>query len=348
MKHFFLSVMILSVIIGVTACKKDNDTKESNTNLKSLVVSSDTLTPAFSPDITDYTVNVAHSVSVITITGEAQDANATVSGNVTDALIDVGYNNFTITVTAQDNSMKKYHVTVIRAGMPVELIQTWKAISVDGKAIVTDNTMILQIKDRENANVMERLIYDTTPVWQTMYSVISYSNDTLKITGSIDKPFMRIVQTYKVLELTNDHLKLKLISEFVNGNIKPDKIGQEIVFEAVPTNVNAKILGMWKTADTYSGDPFGLYFKTTGDYDYYYYEGGTSTIKGDNEGFFWFYGDFMVLRYKNTPNTHDQMEYVECWNVKFVETTDPKTLTFTALREDGKTEIVSFRFIGIF
>jgi len=270
MKHFYLSVMILSVIIGITACKKDDNGSGGGQNNKPF---------------------------------------------------------------------------------PSELIQTWKAVSVDGRAIVTDSTMILQIKDRTSANVMERLVYDSIPVWQTMYSVISYSGDTLKITGSIDKPFMRIVQTYKVLELTGDRLKLKLSSEYVNGSIKPDKIGQEFVYESVPANVDAKILGMWKTADTYSEAPFGLYFKTTGDYDYYYYEGGTSAIKSDNEGFYWFYGNFVVLRYKNTPNTHDQKEYVECWNVKIVETTDetnPKTLNFSALREDGKTESVPFRFIGIF
>jgi hypothetical protein len=37
--------------------------------------------------------------------------------------------------------------------------------------------------------------------------------------------------------------------------------------------------------------------------------------------------------------------------VKIVETTDetnPKTMTFTALREGGTTETVLFKFIGIF
>jgi hypothetical protein len=59
----------------------------------------------------------------------------------------------------------------------------------------------------------------------------------------------------------------------------------------------------------------------------------------------------MVLRYKNTHGTHDQKEYVECWNVKIVETTDetnPKTMTFTALCEDGTTKTIPLRFIGTF
>jgi hypothetical protein len=69
----------------------------------------------FNANTTNYTVNVANSVTTISITGVAQDATATVSGNVTDAPLNVGSNSFSITVTAQDNSTKKYNVTVIRA-----------------------------------------------------------------------------------------------------------------------------------------------------------------------------------------------------------------------------------------
>jgi hypothetical protein len=143
---------------------------------------------------------------------------------------------------------------------------------------------------------------------------------------------------------------MKLVSEMVNNAYKPDNIGQEIVFEPVPSNVEAKIIGMWKTTDSYNSDPFGLYFKTMGDYDYYYYNSqGSSTIKGNHNGHYWFYGNFIVLRYENAPNTDDQKEYVECWNLKLVETTDPdnpKTITLTAFNEDGMTETIPFRFIG--
>ncbi|MDR2970630.1 MAG: M6 family metalloprotease domain-containing protein, partial [Bacteroidales bacterium] len=72
--------------------------KSSNANLKSLTTSSGTLTPAFNANTTNYTVNVANSVTTISITGVAQDATATVSGNVTDAPLNVGSNSFSITV----------------------------------------------------------------------------------------------------------------------------------------------------------------------------------------------------------------------------------------------------------
>jgi len=40
-----------------------------------------------------------------------------VAGNVTNAPLNVGNNNFTITVTAEDNSKKNYYVNVIRANI---------------------------------------------------------------------------------------------------------------------------------------------------------------------------------------------------------------------------------------
>jgi len=92
----------------------------SNSYLKSLTVSAGTLSPAFSPTTTNYTVKVNYTVATISITGVAADANATVTGNVTDAPINIGSNIFTLTVTASDNSTRNYTVTVIREGGPTD------------------------------------------------------------------------------------------------------------------------------------------------------------------------------------------------------------------------------------
>jgi len=66
--------------------------------------------------VTEYTVNVANDVSAISITGEANQAGATVVGNVTDKALMVGDNTIIITITAVDGTTKTYTVTVIRAG----------------------------------------------------------------------------------------------------------------------------------------------------------------------------------------------------------------------------------------
>ena len=81
--------------------------------LSSLTVSAGTLTPAFNPETTSYTVAVTNSVSSITITATATDAKATVSGAGTKTLA-VGANSFSIIVTAENGTTKTYTVVVTR------------------------------------------------------------------------------------------------------------------------------------------------------------------------------------------------------------------------------------------
>ena len=87
----------------------------SNANLAILTVNHGTLSPTFTPNTTNYTVNVENTVATITITGVTEDANATVTGNVTNAPLNVGSNKFTLTVTAENATTKNYIVTVTRS-----------------------------------------------------------------------------------------------------------------------------------------------------------------------------------------------------------------------------------------
>ncbi len=88
---------------------------DTNSDLKSLTVSSGTLNPGFAVGTKQYVVKVPYSISKITIKGTASSGVATVSGNVTNAALAVGDNTFTITVTAQDKTHKSvYTVTVQR------------------------------------------------------------------------------------------------------------------------------------------------------------------------------------------------------------------------------------------
>jgi M6 family metalloprotease-like protein len=98
--------------------------KSNNANLLSLTVSTGELTPEFSPNTTNYTVNVDFEDETISITGVAEDAQATVTGNVTNSPLTVGDNSFTLTVTAEDNTTKSYEVTVVRAVNVIENYQS--------------------------------------------------------------------------------------------------------------------------------------------------------------------------------------------------------------------------------
>jgi phage major head subunit gpT-like protein len=92
------------------------DWTSSNANLKALVLSAGTLSPAFDPAVTSYTASVANSVSSITVTGTPTESGAGLSANSGVAQpLAVGANVITITVTAQNGAVKTYTVTVTRA-----------------------------------------------------------------------------------------------------------------------------------------------------------------------------------------------------------------------------------------
>jgi hypothetical protein len=89
-------------------------TVSSDATLKSLTLSEGTLSPAFSPSVTSYTVTVANSVSDLTVNASANDINASVSGADLYSLT-VGVNTIAITVTAEDGiTTQVYTITVTR------------------------------------------------------------------------------------------------------------------------------------------------------------------------------------------------------------------------------------------
>jgi hypothetical protein len=83
----------------------------SDAALSSLTVSEGTLTPVFTPEHLHYAVEVDSTVTSITLTATANHPAATVSGDGVKSLVK-GHNPFTITVTAQDGTVKEYSVTV--------------------------------------------------------------------------------------------------------------------------------------------------------------------------------------------------------------------------------------------
>lgn len=86
----------------------------NNANLKSLSVSTGTLSPAFSAARTNYTVSVPYEAANITLYATTSDAKAKVAISSNPTNLNVGANNIKVTVTAQDGSQKIYTVVVTR------------------------------------------------------------------------------------------------------------------------------------------------------------------------------------------------------------------------------------------
>jgi hypothetical protein len=120
-------------VITVRVSAPEGDTKDyiltvnraaqsdSNADLAGLTVSDGSLSPAFSPAITGYTVNVVNSVSAVTVTGTPADSGAAVAylkggTSVSNPIpLAVGSNAITVRVTSAEGNSKDYTLTVIRA-----------------------------------------------------------------------------------------------------------------------------------------------------------------------------------------------------------------------------------------
>lgn len=112
---------------GATKAYTVNVTRNAlsgNNNLSNLVLSSGTLSPAFSPSIIAYTASVSNAVSSITLTPTMSDNTATTtvngvalnSGSPSTALpLAIGINTISAIVKAQNGALKTYTVIVTRA-----------------------------------------------------------------------------------------------------------------------------------------------------------------------------------------------------------------------------------------
>ncbi|MDR0505746.1 MAG: cadherin-like beta sandwich domain-containing protein [Dysgonamonadaceae bacterium] len=142
-----LSIGNNEFVITVTA--EDGSTQETYTvniyrksadaTLKTLTVNRSELTPAFDPETTEYTVSVENSITNITISAEANDAKARVSGDGQKNNLVVGNNSFTITVTAEDGNTQNYIVTVTR-----EQVMSIENIKKDVRFYVVNQTIVIE------------------------------------------------------------------------------------------------------------------------------------------------------------------------------------------------------------
>ncbi|MCC8147021.1 MAG: cadherin-like beta sandwich domain-containing protein [Bacteroidales bacterium] len=86
--------------------------ESSDATLKSISINRGTLTPAFDPDIKEYTVIVPVETANLILMATPNEASATVEGTGYKTL-NLGKNEFTITVTAQDKVTKEFYVVTV-------------------------------------------------------------------------------------------------------------------------------------------------------------------------------------------------------------------------------------------
>ncbi len=117
--------------VGSSAIKVNAPaTYSSDASLSSLTVSPGTLSPAFSPDVTSYTVQVGSDVEKLAVSANVSDSGARVVVNGNSGLT-IGENTVTCRVTAEDGqTTKDYTITVTK-------LETTEVPSQDAGALQT-------------------------------------------------------------------------------------------------------------------------------------------------------------------------------------------------------------------
>ncbi len=94
--------------------------KSSNANLKSLTIENQELVPSFSSSTLSYATQVTNDVTTLTIEAETEDEKATISIGGNENLKE-GKNTVTISVSAEDGTVKIYEIEVTRLEKEVDL-----------------------------------------------------------------------------------------------------------------------------------------------------------------------------------------------------------------------------------
>ena len=110
--------------------KEEKTENTSNANLKSLQVVGETLVPEFLPNVTSYTMKVSKDTQKLEVKAEAETAKATVSIKGNEELKD-GENIITISVSAEDGTVKIYEIKVEKASTTAATLGL-KELKIDG------------------------------------------------------------------------------------------------------------------------------------------------------------------------------------------------------------------------
>ncbi len=108
-----MSVSSNTLTINVTA----PETASSNTKLKELQISPSSLTPAFSPDIYDYSTEVSYDTEKLIIVALPEDEKSTVTVTGNDNLSE-GQNKITIQVLAESGANIEYSIKAVKEAAP--------------------------------------------------------------------------------------------------------------------------------------------------------------------------------------------------------------------------------------
>lgn len=171
--------------VGSSSVKvKPLATYSSEAALSSLEVSPGALSPAFSPDVTEYSVNVGGDVDKIAVSANPKDGKAKVVINGSSGL-KVGDNTVVCKVTAEDGqTVKSYTIHVTKAEAPLET-----GTEGSGEAPVTGD-LTVSVGDQQYSVAVS---FDETTLPEGFEaSTVSYNGTEIMAGKGIEKPLTLI------------------------------------------------------------------------------------------------------------------------------------------------------------
>ena len=165
--------------------------KSGNNTLSTLTVSAGTLTPAFDPAVTEYTLSLPQGTEKLTLTATPSDSNATVQGDG-ELTLQEGENTLPLVVTAENGDTKTYTVTAKVAQAPTLFLD----YNGQRLGVVKD---VSQVTPPAGFAPAEPITYsgDTLPIWTDVSGkrtlVYLMDEKTSAQTAGVQSPYLPIL-----------------------------------------------------------------------------------------------------------------------------------------------------------
>ncbi len=217
------------------------------------------------------------------------------------------------------------------------LIGTWVNTSVNGQAVLTNETFVMELKpNHKELYAIGFQLDENNKRWEEninyTYSIVG---DALIINGT-DVQDNTIQIEFYIQSLTNETMTLTVPKFSINGTMSPNN--NTYTFKKVTNDYSTAFTGIWYGHCTTEGNADSLYhyweYADDGSFSYYYQDGNNNWIKKtDNGGRYFLYGNLMASNYSNDLLSGGGGQVFECWNF----TIDEHKMVWTGLRENNIT-----------
>ena len=251
-------------------------TLSSNANLKYLRPSAGSLSPKFSQNVTEYTVNVKKSVTECKVYADTVEAGAKVAV-LGSATLKIGNNTRVVTVTAPSGAQKSYTITIIRSDVdePEEESDTSSTAEVPSALeTIIGGASLVVLKDISSVelpvgfNVTKRL-YNNEEITVAIDDKENYELFYLKSADGEE------IAPYTYDEDKNSFKRVKIVTQGSNSYIVaeiPDNLTVPKNYTAKSVKIQEMNISAYKSDDEALKDMYYIYCYFGGEYNMYRYD----------------------------------------------------------------------------